>query len=51
MKIVTDSSIMYSIVEGAERGIEVLPLSVAIEGETWLEYEDISADQFIEKVR
>ena len=51
MKIVTDSSVMYSIAEGAERGIEVLPLSVAIEGETWLEYEDISADQFIEKVR
>ena len=51
MKIVTDSSIMYSIAEGAERGIEVLPLSVAIEGETWLEYEDISAAQFIEKVR
>ena len=42
---------MYSIAEGAERGIEILPLSVAIEGETWLEYEDISAARFIEKVR
>lgn len=51
MKIVTDSSIMFSVAEGAKLGVEVLPLSVAIEGETWLEYEDISAAEFIEKVR
>lgn len=50
MKIVSDSSIMYSIAEGAERGIEVLPLSVAIEGDTWLEYEEISAERFLEKI-
>lgn len=51
MKLVTDSSVMYSVAEAAEFGVEVLPLSVAIEGETWLEYEDITAVQFIEKVR
>ena len=51
MKIVTDSSVMYSVAEGAQRGIQVLPLSVAIEGQTWLEYEDVTASQFIQKVR
>ncbi len=51
MKIVTDSSVMFSIAEGAERGMEVLPLTVSIDGRTWLEYEDISAEEFLAEVR
>ncbi|MEF9875828.1 MAG: DegV family protein [Gordonibacter sp.] len=51
MKIVTDSSVMFSIEEGAKRGLTVLPLTVSIEGETWLEYEDISAEEFLTRVR
>ncbi|MBR5260369.1 MAG: DegV family protein [Eggerthellaceae bacterium] len=51
MKIVTDSSVMYSIEQAAELGFEVMPLSVTINGETWLEYEEISSPEFLEKVR
>ena len=51
MKIVADSSVMYSIAEGAERGIKILPLAVSIEGETWREYEDIDAAGFLSRVR
>lgn len=51
MKIISDSSIMYSIEEGAKHGIEVLPLSVAIDHKTWLEYEDIDASDFLARVR
>ncbi len=51
MKIVTDSSVMYSVSEGAEKGIEVMPLSVTINGETWLEYEEITSPEFLAKVR
>ncbi|MFR1641168.1 MAG: DegV family protein [Eggerthellaceae bacterium] len=50
MKIVTDSSPMFSVEEGAKRGLTVLPLTVSIDGETWLEYEDISAEEFLAKV-
>lgn len=51
MKIVTDSSVMFSVEEGAKQGLTVLPLTVSIDGQTWLEYEDISAEEFLAKVR
>lgn len=51
MKIITDSSVMFSVEEGAQRGMTVLPLVVSIDGQTWLEYEDISAEEFLAKVR
>lgn len=51
MRIVTDSSVMFSIEEGARRDITILPLTVSIEGETWLEYEDISTEEFLTRVR
>ena len=38
MKIVTDSSVMFSVEDGAQRGMTVLPLVVTIDGQTWLEY-------------
>ena len=51
MKIVTDSSVMLSVEEGAQRGMTVLPLVVTIDGRTWLEYEDISSEEFLALVR
>lgn len=51
MKIVADSSVMFDIEQGKERGIEILPLSVAIGEETWAEYEQISSDEFLSRVR
>lgn len=51
MKIVTDSSVMYSITEGAERGMSVCPLSVSIEDQSWIEYEEVSSEEFLKLVR
>ncbi|PNV67097.1 DegV family protein [Enteroscipio rubneri] len=51
MKIVADSSLMFSVEEGVRRGMIVLPLVVSVDGETWLEYEDISAEEFLALVR
>ncbi|MEF9925752.1 MAG: DegV family protein [Eggerthellaceae bacterium] len=51
MKIVSDSSIMLTVAEGARKGIDVLPLAVTIGAETWLEYEDISTAEFLDRVR
>ncbi|WP_232050963.1 DegV family protein [Arabiibacter massiliensis] len=51
MKIVADSSTMFSVEEGAARGIGILPLAVGIDGETWLEYEEIATDDFLARVR
>ena len=38
MKIVTDSSVMFSMEEGARRGMAVLPLVVAIDGQSSVSY-------------
>ena len=51
MRIVADSSVMFSVEEGARRGMTVLPLTVSIDGTTWLEYEDISSEEFLALVR
>lgn len=42
---------MFTVDQGRVHGIDILPLSVAIEGETWAEYEQISADEFLARVR
>lgn len=51
MKIVADSSVMFSIEEGAQHSLTVLPLSVTIGNKTWLEYEEISSEEFLNHVR
>lgn len=51
MKVVADSSVMFSVEQGAARGIGILPLTVSIDGKAWLEYEDISAERFLQLVR
>lgn len=51
MKIVSDSSVMLSVEEGARRGMTILPLTVTIGGEQWLEYEDVTAEEFLAHVR
>ena len=51
MKIIADSSVMFDIEQGRRHGIEILPLSVAIGSETWAEYEQMSSDEFLARVR
>lgn len=51
MKIITDTSSLYSPKEGEEIGITVLPLSVALGSDTYREFADIDGKTFNDKVK
>lgn len=51
MKIVTDTSALYSIQEGKELGIEVIPACVLVDGEVYRDYEDISSEEFLKLIQ
>ena len=51
MKIVTDTSTLFSPKEGLELGLTVLPLSVTAAGNVYKEYVDIQPSEFIKIVR
>ncbi len=48
VRIVTDTSAMYTPTTGAEVGITVLPLNVTIAGKTYLDMVEIGTDEFID---
>ncbi|WP_195262983.1 DegV family protein [Clostridium sp. 1001275B_160808_H3] len=48
IKIVSDSSTLYSIKEGQANNIDIAPLSVSINNKTYREYEDIDTKEFID---
>lgn len=48
IRIVSDSSTLYSIAEGREKNIEILPLSITINNKTYREFEDINTEEFID---
>lgn len=48
IKIVADSSTLYSKGEGEEKGIIIAPLAVTINGNTYKEFEDIRTKEFID---
>ena len=48
IKIVADSSTLYSKSEGAEKEVIIAPLAVTINGHTYKEYEDIRTKEFID---
>ena len=51
MKIVTDTSTLYSPKEGQELGITVLPLCVTVNKKTYREFVDIDSQQFLQLVK
>ena len=51
MKIITDTSTLYSPKEGEDKGFIVLPLSVTINNKTYKEYVDIESEEFLELVK
>lgn len=51
MKIVTDTSTLFSPSEGKELGITVLPLNVGIKGKTYKEFVDMHAPEFIRLIK
>ena len=46
-KIVSDTSTLYSISEGAKHNIAINPLNVTINNKTYLEFEEISPKEFL----
>lgn len=50
VKIVADSSTLYSVKQGEEAGIIITPLNVSINGNTYREFEDIDSKAFLELI-
>ncbi len=50
MKIITDTSALYSIQEGKELGIEVIPACALVDGKVYRDYEDISSEEFLKLI-
>lgn len=51
IKIISDSSTLYSVEEGKIKGIAINPLSVTINNESFKEYVDINPEEFIKKIK
>lgn len=47
IKIVSDSSTLYSIEEGIKKNIDISPLTVTINNKTYSEFQDINTEEFI----
>ena len=50
IRLISDSSTLYSIEEGKKINCDITPLSVTINNQSYREYEDITSDQFIELI-
>lgn len=51
MKIVADTSTLYTPAEGAALDLTVCPLSVTVNGNTYVEYVEITSKEFVDIVR
>lgn len=51
IRIISDSSTLYTIEEGKQLNIDIAPLSVTINNETYREYEDITQEEFYELIK
>lgn len=50
MKIITDSSSLFSSAEGEALGITVTPACAVIDGEVYRDYLDIDSDEFLKRI-
>ena len=48
IRIVADTSTLYSTLQAKEAGFDVSPLSVTINGQTYREFDEISAEAFVD---
>ena len=51
VRIVSDTSTLYSTAQAREAGFDVTPLSVTIGGESFREFDEISSGEFVAKIR
>ena len=47
VRIVSDTSTLYSSVQAKEVGFDVSPLSVTINGSSYREFDEISSEEFV----
>ena len=50
MKIIVDSATLLSPEEGKELDMTVIPVSVAIDGKSYRDYEEITTEQFLKLI-
>ena len=50
IKLITDTSCLFSVEQAKKMGFIVNPLSVAINGKTYREFEEINSHEFIEMI-
>ena len=48
IRIIADTSTLYSTAQAKEAGFDVSPLSVTINGKTYREFDEISAEEFVD---
>ena len=51
VRIVSDTSTLYSTTQAEEAGFHVSPLSVTIAGKTYREFDEITSEEFVEIIR
>ena len=51
VRIVSDTSTLYSTAQAQEAGFDVSPLSVTIAGAAYREFDEITSDEFVEIIR
>lgn len=51
IRIVSDTSTLYSTNQAREAGFEVSPLTVTIAGKTYREFDEINAEEFVDIIR
>ena len=51
VRIVSDTSTLYSTAQAREAGFAVAPLSVTIAGKSYREFDEISSEEFVEIIR
>ena len=51
IRIVADTSTLYSTAQASAAGFDVSPLSVTINGQSYREFDEISAEEFVEIIR
>lgn len=50
IKIISDSSTLYSVKEGQANNVDISPLVVTINDKSYMEYEEINSEEFIELI-
>lgn len=51
MKIIADTATLYTPEQGAALGLDMVSVGVAIDGQSYADYTDITTAQFLEKIR